>query len=68
MIRPCPFCALALDEEKAVREATLHCTVSAAWIQCPNCGAEGPAALLGGRDEEDVDIVQEALERWNHRP
>ena len=61
--KPCPFCGSMDLDPSGGEEDTEH------WIVCNDCGAQGPYATIGCRDdeEENVDLEEEARAAWNRR-
>jgi Lar family restriction alleviation protein len=59
--KPCPFCGSTNLEPGGDEED--RC------VQCTDCGAKGPTATIGDRDQDDneVDLDAEAIALWNKR-
>lgn len=61
--KPCPFCGSTELEPGGSEGDTEE------WVQCTECGGQGPYATIGCRDpdEEEVDLEAEAVVEWNKR-
>jgi hypothetical protein len=62
-INPCPFCG---DKGPELEDDEFPVEY---WVKCGCCGARGPEARVGCRDDEDdageVDLEFEAITMWN---
>lgn len=58
---PCPFCG---DDSPELMDVG----ADEFAVVCSCCGAQGPAARVGCRDEDDIDLESEAETDWNKRP
>lgn len=61
--KPCPFCGSTDLDPAGGEEDTEH------WVECTECGAQGPYTTIGCRDpdEDEIDLDAEAVALWNKR-
>lgn len=57
---PCPFCG---DQDPEVTETG----DDEFAVVCACCGANGPTARVGCRDDDELDLETEAAADWNKR-
>jgi hypothetical protein len=70
-IDPCPFCGdkgPELEDDEFDHSSHASGPVEY-WVKCGCCGARGPEARVGCRDdeEEEIDLELEAITMWNTR-
>jgi len=60
---PCPFCGSS-DLDFGATSDDSEC-----WVECENCGTQGPYATVGcgDEDEDEVDLEADAVALWNER-